>query len=160
MSIDNLAQLKALNLFGMAAALAEIQVEAPRLALTLDGYLHRLIDAEIAYSQARSLCYQLSAAKFPMHRDLVGFVWQESPLAQAQIQQLASAAFMEEAHNLILAGGAGTGKTYLATAIHQGKRVRCYNDVDLVNELEREKQAGKTGRMARTLIQVECGNCR
>jgi hypothetical protein len=84
MSIDNLAQLKALNLFGMVAALAEIQAEAPRLALTPDGYLHRLIDAEIAYRQARSLRYQLSAAKFPIHRDLVGFVWQESPLAQAQ----------------------------------------------------------------------------
>lgn len=160
MSIDNLSQLKALNLSGMATALAEIQAEAPRLALTPDGYLHRLIDAEIAYRQARSLRYQLSAAKFPIHRDLIGFVWQESPLPQAQIEQLASAAFMEEAHNLILVGGAGTGKTHLATAmgvaaIHPGKRVRFYNAVDLVNELEREKQAGKTGSMARKLIQVD-----
>jgi DNA replication protein DnaC len=152
---SNLAQLNALKLFGMVAALAEIQAEAPRPALTPDGYLHRLIDAEIAYRQARSLRYQLSAAKFPIHRDLVGFVWQESALAQAQIQQLASAAFMEEAHNLILAGGTGTGKTHLATAIHQGKRVRFYNAVDLVNELEREKQAGKTGCLTRKLIQVD-----
>ena len=87
-------------------------------------------------------------------------MWQESPLPQAQIEQLASAAFMEEAHNLILVGGTGTGKTHLATAIgvaaiHQGKRVRFYNAVDLVNELEREKQAGKTGRMARKLIQID-----
>ena len=160
MSIDNLAQLKALSLFGMATALAEIQAETPRLALTPDGYLHRLIDAEITYRQARSLRYQLSAAKFPIHRDLVGFVWQESPLPQAQIQQLASAAFMGEAHHLILVGGTGTEKTHLATAmgvaaIHKGKRVRFYNAVDLVNELEREKQAGKTGGMARKLIQVD-----
>jgi DNA replication protein DnaC len=48
---------------------------------------------------------------------LVGFVRQESPLPQAQIEQLASAAFMEEAHNLILVGGTGTGKTHLATAL-------------------------------------------
>ncbi len=160
MSIDNLSQLKTLNLFGMATALAEIQSEAARLALTPDGYLQRLIDAETAYRQARSLRYQLSAAKFPIHRDLVGFVWQESPLSQAQIQQLASAAFMGEAHNLILVGGTGTGKTHLAitigvAAIHQGKRVRFYNAVDLVNELERAKQTGKTGRMARKLIQVD-----
>ena len=46
MSIENLSELKALNLFGMSTALAEIQAEAPRLALTPDGYLHRLIDAE------------------------------------------------------------------------------------------------------------------
>ena len=49
MSIDNLSQLKALNLFGMAMALAEIQAEAPRLTLTPDAYLRRLIDAEIVY---------------------------------------------------------------------------------------------------------------
>ena len=80
-------------------------------------------------------------------------------LPQAQIQQLASAAFMEEAHNLIFVGGTGTEKTHLAAAmgmatIHKSKRVRFYNAVDLVNELEREKQAGKTGGMARKLIQV------
>ena len=49
-------------------------------------------------------------------------------------QQLASAGFMEIAHNLILVGGTGTGKTHVATAlgvaaIHQGKRVRFYNAV-------------------------------
>lgn len=160
MSIDNLSQLKALKLFGMATALAEIRAETPRLALTPDSCLHRLIDAELADRQARSLRYQLGAAKFPVHRDIVGFEWQESPLPQAQIQQLATAAFMKEAHNLILVGGTGTGKSHLATAmgvaaIHQGKRVRFYNAVDLVNELEREKQAGKSGSVARKLIQVD-----
>jgi DNA replication protein DnaC len=161
MSIDGLAaQLKALNLFGMATALAEIRAESPRLTLTPDACLHRLIVAEIAARHARSLRYQLTIAKFPIHRDLVGFDWQESPLPQAQVQQLASAAFMEEAHNLILVGGTGSGKTHLATAIgvaaiHTGKRIRFYNAVDLVNLLEREKLAGKTGSLARKLIQAD-----
>lgn len=161
MSIENLgAQLKALNLFGMATALAEIQAESPRRALTPEGCLQRLIAAEIAARNARSLRYQLTVAKFPIHRDLLGFVWEESPLPQAQIQQLASAAFMEHAHNLILVGGTGSGKSHLATAlgvaaIHTGKRVRFYNAVDLVNLLEREKLAGKTGNLARKLIQVD-----
>ncbi len=75
----------------------------------------------------------------------------------AQIQQLATAGFMQTAHNLILVGGTGTGKTHVATAlgvaaIHQGKRVRFYNAVDLVNQLEREKQQGKAGNMARQLV--------
>jgi DNA replication protein DnaC len=160
MSIDNLSQLKSLKLFGMATALAEIQAESSRSALTPEGYLQRLLDAEIADRQARSLHYQLHAAKFPIHRDMVGFVWQESPLSPARVQQLATATFMEEAHNLILVGGTGTGKTHLATAIgvaaiHKGKRIRFYNAVDLVNELEREKQAGKTGCMVRKLLQVD-----
>ena len=54
----------------------------------------------------------------------------------------------------------GTGKTHLGTvlgvaAIHQGKRVRFFNAVDLVNLLEREKQQDKTGTLARRLIQVD-----
>ena len=110
--------------------------------------------------QVRSLRYQLKVARFPVHRDLTGFDWAETPLPQAQIQQLASAAFMETAHNLILVGGTGTGKTHLATAlgvaaIHRGKRVRFYNAVDLVNQLEREKQQGKAGNMARQLVQTD-----
>jgi DNA replication protein DnaC len=51
---------------------------------------------------------------------------------------MATAGFMDQAYNLILVGGTGTGKSHLANAlavaaIHQGKRVRFYNAVDLVN---------------------------
>ncbi len=64
------------------------------------------------------------------------------------MQVFAGAGFMEEAHNLILVGGTGTGKTHLATAIgnaaiHEGKRVRFFNAVDLVNQLQLEKQMNK-----------------
>ncbi len=95
-----------------------------------------------------------------MHRDLGGFKWQESPLAQARIEQLAQGGYMDTAHNLILVGGTGTGKTHLATAlgvasIHQGKRVRFYNAVDLVNLLDKEKQHGKTGNLARQLTLID-----
>lgn len=66
---------------------------------------------------------------------------------------------METAHNLILVGGTGTGKTHLATAIgvaaiHQSKRVRFFNAVDLVNLLEREKALGKVGNLAKQLCLV------
>ncbi len=67
---------------------------------------------------------------------------------------------MEEAHNLILVGGTGTGKAHLATAlgvsaIHAGKRVRFYNAVDLVNQLEKEKAQGRAGSLARQMIQMD-----
>ena len=73
------------------------------------------------------------------------FEWQETPLQRARIEQLATAGFMDQAYNLILVGGTGTGKIHLATAlaiaaIHQGKCVRFYNAVDLVNQLDKEKQ--------------------
>ncbi len=156
MSIDRLAQLKSLHLYGMATAWAELLAEGVRRPMQPEAWLDRLIDAEQADRQVRSLRYQMKAARFPIHRDLTGIDWAEMPLPQAQVEQLATAAFMESAHNLILVGGTGTGKTHLATAlgvaaIHQGKRVRFFNAVDLVNQLEREKQQGKTGSLAKQL---------
>ncbi|MDD3576327.1 MAG: ATP-binding protein, partial [Halothiobacillus sp.] len=139
------SRLNALKLYGMAEAWRELQAESPRQPISPEGMLLRLLDAEQADRQARSLAYQLKAARFPMHRDLGGFQWQESPLEQARIEQLAQGSYLDTAHNLILVGGTGTGKTHLATAlgvaaIHQGKRVRFYNAVDLVNLLDKEKQ--------------------
>ena len=159
-SIDRLAQLNALHLYGMATAWSELLAEGPRRPSQPEAWIDRLIEAELADRQVRSLRYQLKSARFPVHRDLTGIDWAETPLPQAQIQQLASAAFMETAHNLILVGGTGTGKTHLATAlgvaaIHLGKRVRFFNAVDLVNQLEREKQQGKAGNMARQLVQID-----
>lgn len=158
--IDRVAQLKSLQLYGMAAAWSELQAEKPRQPSAPEAWLDRLIDAEQQDRQTRSLRYQLKAAKFPIHRDLAGFDWSETPLQQAQIEQLASTNFMETAHNLILVGGTGTGKTHLATAlgiaaIHRSKRVRFFNAVDLVNQLEKEKQLGKAGNLAKQLAQMD-----
>ena len=160
MSIDRLARLKSLHLYGMATAWSEWLAEGPRKPVQPEAWLDRLIDAEIADRQVRSLRYQMKAARFPIHRDLTGIDWAETPLPQAQMEQLSSAAFMESAHNLILVGGTGTGKTHLATAfgvaaIHQGKRVRFFNAVDLVNQLEREKQQGKSGTLAKQLVLLD-----
>jgi len=145
MSIDRTLQLKALHLYGMASAWGEWQAEygSQQKPVMPEVWLDRLIAAEQADRQARSLNYQLKAARFPIHRDLLTIDWSETPLQQARIEQLATGNFMEHAYNLILVGGTGTGKTHLATAIgitaiHQGKRVRFYNAVDLVNQLDKE----------------------
>ena len=39
--------------------------------------------------------------------------------------------------------------------IHQGKRVRFFNAVDLVNQLEREKAQGKAGNLAKQLTLID-----
>lgn len=162
MPINRVEQLKNLNLQGMAAAWSEWQTEysLQQKPVMPEVWLDRLIEAEIADRQARSLAYQLKAARFPIHRDFSQFNWQETPLQQGRIEQLASANFMAQAYNLILVGGTGTGKTHLATAlsiaaIHQGKRVRFYNAVDLVNHLTKEKQQGKAGNLAKQLTNMD-----
>ena len=96
-----------------------------------------------------------------MHRDLAGFDFAASTVDQHLVKQLATLAFTDTAQNAVLIGGPGTGKTHLATAIAvagigaQGKRVRFYSTVDLVNGLEREKRDGKAGRMALALLRMD-----
>ena len=160
MSIDHATGLKALQLYGMATAWGELQAEKPKQTHRPESWMARLITAEQTDRQLKRLRYQLKAARFPIHPDLLGIDWAETPLSQAVVEQLASAAFMETAHNLILVGGTGTGKSHLATAlgvgaIHQGKRVRFFNAVDLVNQLEREKTLGKVGNLAKQLCLVD-----
>ena len=62
---DHFSRLKSLQLFGMAIARRELQAEAPRnKTLSLEELLLRLLDGEQADRQARSLRYQLKAARF------------------------------------------------------------------------------------------------
>ena len=71
MSIDRYAQLKTLHLYGMAAAWDEWRTafSAQQKPVMPEVWLDRLIAAEQADRQARSLNYQLKAARFPHHRD-------------------------------------------------------------------------------------------
>ena len=66
---------------------------------------------------------------------------------------------MDQANNLIFIGSTGTGKTHLAialavSAIHLGKRIRFYDTVELVNQLKKKKQLGKSCSLAKRLIQI------
>jgi DNA replication protein DnaC len=109
MPIDYAASLKALQLYGMAAAWSELQAEKHKQAHRPEVWMEKLVEAEQVDRQLKSLRYQLKAARFPIHRDLMGINWSETPLSQPMVEQLASAGSMETAHNLILVGGTGTG---------------------------------------------------
>jgi DNA replication protein DnaC len=61
----------------------------------------------------------------------------------------------------VLIGGTGSGKTHLAIAIgancvrERAARVRFFNTVELVNQLEAETRAGKAGRLATQLARTD-----
>ena len=159
---DLISELKQLRLYGMASSYAEVlQNSAGGGTEQAEWLLRHLITAEQTDRGLRSIRYQMHAAKFPVHRDLAGFEFDRSKVDRQQISVFATTEFTERAENIVLVGGTGTGKTHLATALgiqaitRHGKRVRFYSTVDLVNQLEQEKAAGRSGRLANQLMHLD-----
>jgi DNA replication protein DnaC len=156
------AELKALRLYGMVSAWEEITAQGTQAAVESSSWLiEHLLEAEQTDRVMRSISYQMHAARFPVHRDLAGFDFEQSKVNRTLITELADLSFAEQAHNVVFIGGTGTGKTHLATALgvcgitKHCKRVRFYSTVDLVNVLEQEKAAGKAGRLAFALMRMD-----
>lgn len=155
------AELKCLRLHGMAARYEEILAEGGSAIQMAEWLIRALLDAEGTDRHVRSIRYQMSAARFPVHRDLAGFDFSKSRVDEKLIDQLASSEFIDSAANVVFIGGTGTGKTHLATALaikaitQHGKRVRFFSTVELANSLELEKAAGKQGKLAYSLMHVD-----
>ena len=83
-----------------------------------------------------------------------------SEINEAMVRQLHRCEFMDGAHNVVLVGGPGTGKTHVATALgiqaieHHRRKVRFFSTIELVNALEQEKAKGKAGQIAERLIRA------
>jgi len=159
--IDVTTELKELRLHGMSSAWKDLMDQGTTSTDSSRWLIEHLLQAEHTDRAMRSVSHQMNAAKFPVHRDLAGFDFASSTVDQNLIKQLATLSFTDTAQNAVLIGGPGTGKTHLATAIAvsgialQGKRVRFYSTVDLVNVLEREKRDGKAGRLAMSLMRMD-----
>lgn len=159
---DIQAELKGLRLSGMAMAWADLVEQGGSAELQASRWLiEHLLQAEAVNRHMRSIAHQTKAARFPVHRDLAGFNFEASQVDRALVHKLADLSFTQDAQNVVLIGGPGTGKTHLATALgisgltQHGKKVRFYSTVDLVNALEQEKAQGKAGRLALSLSRMD-----
>lgn len=152
-------QLTELRLHGMAGAAKDLL--AQKTPVSFPEALRQLIHSERAERETRSILNRMKAARFPHHKDFASFDYAATPVEKAIIQELLTGRFTEKAQNLILVGGAGTGKTHIATAlgtglIKGGRKVRFFNTLDLINALIKEGKEGKTGRLQKQLIAADC----
>jgi len=107
-----IAEFKALRLHGMAGAWADLQGLGQNGALEGAQWLvEHLLQAEQEDRTVRSVRHQILSARFPVHRDLAGFDFDASRVDRKLVGQLASMAFTEAAHNIVLVGGPGTKQT-------------------------------------------------
>lgn len=153
--------LKELKLHGMASSLQELSLQNIPTYKQCIPILSALLEAEISDREVRSINYQMSVAKFPAYRDMLGFQFSESMVDENLLMGLHQCEFIQDSQNIVLVGGPGTGKTHLATAIgvqaiqHHHMRVRFISTIELVNALEQEKINGHVGRYANRLMNVD-----
>ena len=95
----------------------------------------------------------MTIAKLPLAKEVDEFSFEETPVNETLVRDLATGEFLEQQRNVVLIGGTGTGKSHLAVSIaraciRRGKRGRFFNVVDLVNKLDAEARADRQGRTA------------
>jgi DNA replication protein DnaC len=152
--------LKGLKLHGMANAFAETVPSAIKNQQTVEEIMARLCQAEAAERTARSISYQMRIARFPVSKDLADFRFEDSPVNELLIRGHYNGNFIDQNRNLVFIGGTGTGKTHMSIAIGShciktGYRGRYFSVIDLVNQLEREKEQGQSGLLANRLSRVD-----
>ena len=153
--------LRSLKMYGMSQAAGDLMEQGSPAFYAAVPILSQLLKAETAEREVRSVAYQIKAARFPVYKDLTGFDFSSSSVNEALIRQLHLSEFTEQAENIVLVGGPGTGKTHIATALaihaleHHRIKARFYSTVELVNALEQEKTQGKSGMIAERLIRCD-----
>ena len=157
---DLLALMTKLKLAGMRAAYDDIMRDGLKRQRSVQQILGDLLSAEVAEKQARSISYQIGAAKLPLAKELTEFEFTGSPVDEALVRDLHGGGSSNTAQCRIRRG-TGTGKSHLSIAItancmrKRNARARFFDVVDLVNRLEAEARAGVAGRLAEQLARVD-----
>lgn len=121
-------------------------------------YLLKLFEKEVQNREERRINLLLRQAQLPKVGDQP-YQWEHIQIPQGiDRNTILNGDFIAEKENLILYGGVGTGKTYLATlislnAIHRfGKPAKFYTVASLVNKLI---EANQEGSLAKLMKQIE-----
>ena len=153
--------LRSLKMYGMAQAVIDLMEQGAPAFDAAVPILSQLLKAELAEREVRSIAYHMMAARFPACKDISGFDFAASEINEATLRQLHKCKFMDEAQNVVLIGGPGTGKTHAATALgvqvieHPRRKIRFFSTIELANALELEKANGKAGQLAESLTKLD-----
>ena len=140
-------------------ALLEAQLEqAAAKEATYADFLVSLLEVETQARSARALQTRLRLAGLPYCKTLAQFDFSFQPtLDEKQVRELATLRFAQEAHNVILLGPPGVGKTHLAVglsieAMKGGFSTYFVTAHELVSDLGRAAREGKLERRLRVYL--------
>jgi DNA replication protein DnaC len=104
-------------------------------------FLNRLVEGEALRRKDRATQRRVQGARFPVIKTLEQFNWAwPKKINRAHVQNLFRLSFLQDKANVIFMGGAGLGKSHLATALaHEaclaGQSVLFTTAIDIVNTL-------------------------
>ncbi len=109
---------KQLRLTSLAAAVPETLTLAQQQEWSLESFLLYLLEQESTRRQQRRIERYLRQAHLPAAKTFDHFDQQRLPLrVRRQIPWLVQGEFINQAHNILIFGNPGTGKTHLASAL-------------------------------------------
>ncbi len=134
--------LKQLHLSIMARDCESLAREAEERGLGYLGYLHALLEGEVAQRHEQQLRQRLKAAAFPYQKRLEDFDFSlVKSVPKTRLLELAQGAFLASHDNILCIGPSGIGKTHLLMGLGRtlclaGYRVLFRPAVTLATELE------------------------
>ena len=116
--MDLVTLLEKMRMEHLAAQLDGVCEQASKQELDLRSFLVQALETEWRGRQLRGIEARLKLARFPCIKTLDQFDFEFQPsIDRRVVRELAGLAFVERAHNVVLLGQPGVGKTHLAVAL-------------------------------------------
>ena len=112
-----------MNMLGMLAVLDKTLADATRDKISYSEFVDILLQAEADYRQERKTVNRIKAAKFTVRPAFEDFDFTaKRSITKAEIKEISTLGWLNDARPLLLIGETGVGKTFIAQAIAPAAR--------------------------------------